>query len=705
MDGELSIEGIPDDLRYNGRLRIENLAIANVYLGLLQSSYRFDQERLTLQNLSLHKGKSSMKADVTIHKKGKTWSENNLLFYQIASEECVIHAGDIPFNRFLVDSIIHCTIQGEGRLSEPSIFVNTRVYGGKVHTIPLGRGEILSTITKEGLKSHGNLLDQKMQIEGTMGFSDPIPWFLEMELKEDRYDPYLHGLLKQVPEDLLLRMNCNVSLRGTKNSYQGRAVIPQLDLSVYEYHFTNASVIDISLNEKRLSINSLDLRSGIARVSIKGDMVMGESMNLTLEGRSALKPLKGFSERISRIQGNAVFSINVRGDWNTPDFHGELSIRDGTLGLKDFRYIISSISADAYMDKKRIILSDLTARVGGGSIKTTGMVYLEGFRMKEFYLDGVLENIHARLSEGFDMNLGGNVLYRGNLDKQNLIGDIQINRARYRKDIRWEEWIIEKITLKKEPSEVKRLEKTELNLHFYGDKKITIDNNIAKSDIKVDLLLRGTISSPIILGRVEAERGKVYFRSNEFSIIQGSIDFTDEEQLNPFIDLTATTRIKGYDINLALDGQIKQFNLVMSSSPHLDEVDILSLLTLGKIGSNVKGIEGGIGAGEAASLLTGRFQNVIEERLTDLTGLDRFQVSPYYSEETAKVGPQITVSKRLLSDKLYVTLSTTVGTATEEVIGEVIKVEYLLNKNISLVGDRNELGGIGGDIKFRFEFK
>jgi hypothetical protein len=32
-------------------------------------------------------------------------------------------------------------------------------------------------------------------------------------------------------------------------------------------------------------------------------------------------------------------------------------------------------------------------------------------------------------------------------------------------------------------------------------------------------------------------------------------------------------------------------------------------------------------------------------------------------------------------------------------------LEYLLSKNSSLVGVRDAQGGIGADIKFRFEFK
>jgi len=91
----------------------------------------------------------------------------------------------------------------------------------------------------------------------------------------------------------------------------------------------------------------------------------------------------------------------------------------------------------------------------------------------------------------------------------------------------------------------------------------------------------------------------------------------------------------------------------------------------------------------------------MEERLRTITGLDRFQVDPSVSKTTGAVGPRVTVSKRLIGDKLFVTYTTLVG-STEE---QVLKLEYLLDKNISLIGIRDEKASLGGDVKFRFEFK
>jgi autotransporter translocation and assembly factor TamB len=117
----------------------------------------------------------------------------------------------------------------------------------------------------------------------------------------------------------------------------------------------------------------------------------------------------------------------------------------------------------------------------------------------------------------------------------------------------------------------------------------------------------------------------------------------------------------------------------------------------------VKGIKGSIGAGEASSFLAGTLQNVFEERLKTVTGFDRIQIGSAVSKTSGTVEPRVTVSKRLLSDKVFVTYSNVLGSTTT---GEqIFKIEYLLDKNISLIGVSDERGIVGGDIKFRFEFK
>jgi translocation and assembly module TamB len=242
---------------------------------------------------------------------------------------------------------------------------------------------------------------------------------------------------------------------------------------------------------------------------------------------------------------------------------------------------------------------------------------------------------------------------------------------------------------------------TQLNVRFLGKENIVFESNLAKIPLDIDMLFRGTVNQPQVLGRIEAREGEVYFRKNVFKILHASADFTDPNRINPILDVQAETRVREYQIQLGVTGTADRAVVTFASEPTLSDSNILTLLALGRTSEQLKGKEASVGVGEATSFATGKFQDILESRARSLTGLDRFQVDPYISKADVAV-PRVTVGKEVVQEKLFMTYSSNVGASTPE---QMFRIEYILNKNMSLVGEMNELGNLGGDVKFRFEFK
>ena len=74
-----------------------------------------------------------------------------------------------------------------------------------------------------------------------------------------------------------------------------------------------------------------------------------------------------------------------------------------------------------------------------------------------------------------------------------------------------------------------------LNIQINGKENIWINNNTAKLPLEIDVILIGTINRPIIVGKIEAIDGEVYFRKNRFKVISGRVDFTDPEKDQSYI--------------------------------------------------------------------------------------------------------------------------------------------------------------------------
>jgi translocation and assembly module TamB len=280
---------------------------------------------------------------------------------------------------------------------------------------------------------------------------------------------------------------------------------------------------------------------------------------------------------------------------------------------------------------------------------------------------------------------------------------VTIKRARYDKRVEWKSMLVDigKGLYQKKKTDIGWIGDTRIDIRFHGKDSILFDNNLAKMPLDVDVFLRGTVNQPQLLGRIEARKGSVYFRKNEFKILHASADFVDPNRMNPVLDIQAEIQVRQYRIRLAVTGTADRAVVALLSDPSLPDADILALLALGKTSAELKGKETDVGMSEAYYFATGQLQDMVESRARRLTGVDRFQVDPYVNKGDVTV-PRVTVGKEIVQEKLYVTYSSNVGSTMPE---QIFRIEYILNRHFSLVGDWDELGNTGADIKYRFEFK
>ncbi len=598
-------------------------------------------------------------------------------------------------------SLSDVAINGHGTFAEPYLKLNGALrYRDPSREQSSGSGMVTAELRGKNATLSGNFMDGKIKVQGTSSLTETMPWHVDIQMLSARSDFLIAGFLKDVPDDLLINLKGDVSLWGDKNSFNGTLSLEKAYVYGYGYGLTNSKPISVKLQNQVLSVESFAMKSEAAEVRLKGDVHLGKSFNLSLDGASSLAPLRSASRNIDLLKGDANFALTLTGAWDKPRINGKMGVANGAFGLKNIPHRLTSVSANIYADEDRIVLEEARGKISGGDIVLHGTVYLDRFSLKRFFFESKLTNVTVSASRNFWVHFDGSLAYQGSLQAQNITGDLQLNKARYTERIEWKSWLLQAGRKERMKLEAGKFDQTALNVRVRGS-NLSIDNNVARAAMKMDLVLRGTMGQPVLLGRIETINGIVYFRNNEFSLLKGVVDFANPNEISPYFDILAESRIKNYTVRLALDGYIDQFNLALSSSPTLEESDILSLLTVGDVSKNLKGLEGGIGAAEATSFLTGKMQDVAEDRLKTITGVDRLQIDPSVSRTTGTVSPRVTLSKKLIVDRLYATYSASADVKE----GQIIKLEYLLNKNASLVGVRDEQGGIGADIKFRFEFK
>ncbi len=430
---------------------------------------------------------------------------------------------------------------------------------------------------------------------------------------------------------------------------------------------------------------------------------MFSDVDVTVVGRAELTLLRLLFPEVEHAAGNAEMKLTIRNDWNNPEVNGELRIQGGEIKIQDIPQKFTALNGTITFTQGRVSTESLSAEMGGGTLGVSGWAQLSGAALREFSVKTVVDNVTVRYPEGLTSTLSGDLYYDGDVKQQTLSGDITIKRARYDKPIEWKTMLVDisRGLYQKKKTAVAWIGDTQINVRFHGTDNILFQNNLAKMQLNIDVFLRGTVNHPQLLGRLEAPKGTVFFRKNEFKILRAAVDFIDPNRMNPVLDSQAETQVREYQIRIAVTGTADRAAVTYISDPPLADTDILSLLALGKKGAELKGKETNIGVGDAASFATGQFQDIFERRARSLTGLDRFQVDPYVSKSDTSV-PRVTVGKELVQNKLYVTYSSNVGASIPE---QIFRIEYLLDKHFSLIGERNDLGNTGADIKYRFEFR
>lgn len=234
---------------------------------------------------------------------------------------------------------------------------------------------------------------------------------------------------------------------------------------------------------------------------------------------------------------------------------------------------------------------------------------------------------------------------------------------------------------------------------------LEVHNNLADLSGRADLVLRGTLARPHVLGTVDFEPGgRLAYGSTEYEVDRGRLTFADPLRIDPEVDFAASTRVREYDVGLALSGTLDRLDVGFSSDPPLPDLEVFRLLATGETeGLRQRAAIELPGAEErstsAAGLLYGQAASVVGDRVGSLFGLDTFRVAPLTSSGDALSRTRITVGKRLSRD-LFVTYSTD-PSSTED---QRLQVEWQVAHNLLLVLTQNGDDSYAADARWQKSF-
>ena len=183
-----------------------------------------------------------------------------------------------------------------------------------------------------------------------------------------------------------------------------------------------------------------------------------------------------------------------------------------------------------------------------------------------------------------------------------------------------------------------------------------------------------------LVGTVETVRGTYEFQGRRFDLVRGgTLRFVGETEINPLLDVTATRLIPntGVEAKVHVTGSTKTPELSLTSSPPLEESDILALIVFNRPVNELGTGERSSLAATAGGIATGFIAAPLGESIGRALDLDLFEITT--STEEGDLGAGITLGQQL-GDRAFVKLRQQFG---ERNITEFL-IEYQLSRFLRL---------------------
>jgi hypothetical protein len=573
-------------------------------------------------------------------------------------------------------------------LSSPHLFLGDEGIGAlEAHLVGKGDGRV----AVDGRCRSGRV---ELALGGAVGAVPPYAAELTLSARSTSLDPFLRAVQPTLPATLALVASGQVLLRGplqTPAGIRAEAVVPDLQLLLPEFPLQAKEPVRLTFSGGRLEFADLHLAGEGTDLAVTGGVdVLGDGpLAVSARGQADLRALSLVTRRL-RGMGAARLALDVSGTRATPHVLGTLDLEGAGVRVRGFPHGVEGLHGRLRFTEAAAELEGVNGTLAGGRLTIEGQAAYPGGRLTSYDIRPTGRGLALRYPEGLRSLLDADLRLFGDAKKQWITGTIDVRQALYTKRYDVASELLAARRVLPPPEAVSPEEGAQLDLRVRAPGTVRIDNNLATLAARADLAIQGTTRAPVVTGRAEIERGRLFFQGRTYVIQRGALDFVNPQRLDPLFDIEAETRIRSYRVTLRVSGTLERVTPTLTSDPPLSSLQILALLA-GQDESEVANLtqaearanQGNLAAAGAATLAAGRLSESVglEREAERLFGLNRFSIDPSLLRGAGTTPTaRVTVGKRLTPD-LNVLYSQDLRGTDERILA----VEYALTDRFSLL--------------------
>ena len=682
-----------------GNIRGEAFDSANAMLALKGSQF-------TIKSLSFVRGPAKIAGNGDYNLKSRAF-------------ELKIRGTDFDLASFPLPQRIQAGIEGKvdfsaqahGTTAAPEVSADLHLRSLTINSHL--EGDFFLTAVSRGadvhITGHSDFKDASLEIDGNVHTRDRWPAIMNLHFSHLDADPFLDSLLRK----LVVRHSTvagDMQLQGPLRDPQQLNLtgnLSELYAEAGKTQFRNDGTMRFSLSARSFKLDTFHIvgentdLSGAGSLQLNGD----RALDFQAHGKVDLKLLQSYDPDITSsgaITGEGV----VTGTLDAPLVKGSMQVQNGAVSDINLPSALSDINGALRFNQNQVTIENLNARVGGGTVGFTGRADIAG-KLSSFELHATADAVRLRYPPGVSSTANADLSWSGSASGSVLSGDITVNKLGFTPGFDFAAYLERTAQVSSLPQTDPVLNKIRLDIRLATTPELQMQTSVIRLQGAADMRLRGSAAKPILLGRADVFEGEAYFNGTKYRLERGGVSFTNPAVTTPFLDLEAVTRIRDYDVTLSLTGDISKPNglkVNYRSDPPLPTADIIALLAFGQTTEESAQLQqtnqSAFNQQASSAMLAAALNATLNNRAQRLFGNSRIKIDPQgLSSETSTItqsGPAVTIEQQV-KDNLTLSYTTDVSQTSQQ----IIRAEYNLSKNVSIVAIRDQNGVVSFDVKIR----
>jgi translocation and assembly module TamB len=476
------------------------------------------------------------------------------------------------------------------------------------------------------------------------------------------------------------------------------------------FTIANQGPVQAALDHGTLRIENAHLAGPNTDLQVDGTaQIFGTSqdLNLTVNGKADLALVQNF-DRDAYSSGNVLLAGTVRGTRLQPLVNGQMTLQNVTFSYVGLPVGISSANGSVTLNGNSAQVRSFTAEMGGGRVNLTGFVaYSDVLR---FGLRAAASNVRVRVQQGVSVVADADLRITGTTDASRVTGDVTVQRVTYAPQSDVGSILTRSAPPVQSPTTPSALlDNMKLEIRVRSAPGMTVESTLAESlQASADLRVRGSANEPGVLGRVNISEGKLTFFGASYTVTTGSIGFYNPVRIEPVLNVSLETQVKGVTVTLQVTGPVENMKLSYTSDPPLQFQEIVTLLASGKAPTSDPTLlanqpqqpaQGYQQLGESA-ILGQAVANPVATRLQRVFGVTQLKIDPSFTTGSSVPTARLSMQERITSNITF-----TYSSAVDNPNATLIRVEWAFNPQWSAVASRDENGLFSVNFFYKKSFR